>query len=388
MKLSGPLKGIRVLDLTAVVMGPYCTLMLGDMGADVIKVENLSGDGTRYLGPTKNEGMGSLFLHLNRNKRSITLDLKSEKGKEILLALTKEVDVFVHTMRPHTMEKLGLSYEDLKKVNNKLIYCGMYGFSKDGPYSKKPAYDDIIQGASGIAAAQGQISGEPQYLATVLADKTAGLVGMSSIIAALYHREKSGEGQEIEVPMFETMVSYSMIEHMYGETFTPPLGSIYYSRVTSKNRKPYKTKDGYIGVMIYNDKQWQTFFQVSGHSELQDDERFKNMKNRSANIDFVYQAVEEIISTKTTEDWLEILESSDIPCTRINSPKDLFDDPHLKEIDFFREVEHPSEGIIKDIKFPVNFSNTPAVVNRYAPNLGEHNEEVFKEVGFSDKELK
>lgn len=386
--MSGPLKGVRVLDLTAVVMGPYCTLMLGDMGADIIKVENLSGDTTRYLGPSKNEGMGSLFLHLNRNKRSVTLDLKSKKGKEILLALIKEVDVFVHTMRLHTMEKLGLTYEDLKKVNNKLIYCGMYGFSKDGPYSKKPAYDDIIQGASGIAAAQGQISEEPQYLATVLADKTAGLVGMSSILAALYHREKSGEGQEIEVPMFETMVSYSMIEHMYGETFTPPIGSMYYSRVTSKNRKPYKTKNGYIGVMIYNDKQWRTFFEVSGHKELQDDERFENMKNRSANIDFVYQVVEEIISTKTSEEWLEILESSDIPCTKINSPKDLFDDPHLKETNFFREVEHPSEGMIKDMKFPVNFSNTPATVKRYAPNLGEHNEEIFNEVGFSGKDLK
>lgn len=378
--MSGPLEGIKVLDLTSVVMGPYCTLMLGDMGADVIKVENPSGDTTRYLGPSKNEGMGSLFLHLNRNKRSISLDLKSEEGREVLLTLVRETDVFVHTMRPQSMERLGLSYQDLEKLNSRLIYCGMYGFSNDGPYAGRPAYDDIIQGASGIAAAQGEITGAPQYLATVLADKTAGLIGLSSILAAIYHREVSGKGQEIEVPMFETMVSYTMIEHMYGKTFSPPIGPSYYSRVTSSYRKPYKTKDGYISVMIYNDKQWQAFFQVSGRSELQQDSRFRDIAERTKNIDFVYGTIEEIIATKKTNEWLNLFEQADIPCTKINTPDSLFEDSHLLATNFFRSAQHPTEGGIWDMKFPVNFSATPTTTRRYAPNLGEHNDEVLKEI--------
>ncbi|WP_408011229.1 CaiB/BaiF CoA transferase family protein [Pseudalkalibacillus sp. A8] len=382
------MKGIRVIDLTSVVMGPYCTLMLGDMGADVIKVESPAGDTTRYLGPSKNEGMGSLFLHLNRNKRSITLDLKSEEGRDILYSLIEEADVLVHTLRPKSIDRLGLSYQALKQVNSRLIYCGMYGFSKDGPYGDKPAYDDIIQGASGMAAAQGEMTGTPQYLATVLGDKTAGLVGLSSILAALFSREKSGEGQEIEVPMFETMVSYTMIEHMYGETFSPPIGRTYYSRVTSSYRKPYKTKNGYIGVMIYNDKQWESFFKVSGRNDLKLDKRFSNISVRSKNIDFVYQTVEEIMLTKTTEEWIEILEKGDIPCTRINTPEDLLNDPHLSQVGFFEKVRHPTEGEIRSIKFPVNFGKTTTEVKCFAPNLGEHNEEILKELGIKVGEEK
>lgn len=383
--MRGPLDGIRVLDLTSVVMGPYCTVMLADMGADVIKIENPSGDTTRYLGPSKNQGMGSLFLHLNRNKRSIALDLKSEEGKEAMSALVKEADILVHTMRPKTMEKLGLSYEDLKPLNSRLIYCGMYGFSKEGPYGDKPAYDDIIQAASGVAAAQGQITGQPQYLATVLADKTAGLVGLSAILSALYHRERSGAGQEIEVPMFETMVSYMMMEHMYGETFSPAIGPMYYSRVTSPYRKPYQTKDGFIGVMIYNDKHWKAFFEVSGRTDLADDERFTDMSSRTKHIDFVYSTVENIMAEKTTEEWLSLLETADIPCTNINTPEDLFQDPHLNAINFFETVQHPTEGNIRNMKFPISFSETPVEVNRYAPTLGEHNEEILNELRQSER---
>jgi crotonobetainyl-CoA:carnitine CoA-transferase CaiB-like acyl-CoA transferase len=379
-RMSGPLEGIRVLDLTSVVMGPYCTLMLGDMGADVIKVENPSGDPTRYLGPSKNEGMGSLFLHMNRNKRSLTLDLKSREGREKLLALVENADILIHTMRPQTVERLGITYQDLRKINPQLIYCGMYGFSKEGPYGKRPAYDDIIQAESGIVAAQGQLTGTPQYLATVVADKTTGLVGLSSILAALFHREKSGEGQEIEVPMFETMVSYTMIEHMYGKTFSPPEGPTYYSRVTSHYRRPYKTKNGYIGVMIYNDKQWQSFFTVSRRKDLEKDKRFSDIKTRSKNIDYVYQTVEEIMATKTTEEWLEILQKGDIPCAKVNTPEDLLADTHLTKIGFFRNATHPTEGKILDMKFPVNFEKTPVSVKCYAPNLGEHNDEILKEI--------
>ncbi|MBP2075859.1 CaiB/BaiF CoA transferase family protein [Oceanobacillus polygoni] len=384
--MNGPLDGVRILDLTSVVMGPYCTSLLADMGADVIKIENLTGDSTRYLGPSKHQGMGSLFLHLNRNKRSVTLNLKKEEEKAALLELVKEADVFVHTMRPKAIEKLGLSYEHLNSLNSRLIYCGMYGFSKKGLYKDKPAYDDIIQAASGIAAAQGKITGDPQYLATVLADKTAGLFGLSAILSALYHREQNGYGQEIEVPMFETIVSYTMLEHMYGKTYSPALGPAYYSRVTSPNRKPYKTKDGFISVLIYNDKHWKTFFEVADRKELINDKRFSDMTSRTEHIDFVYGTVEETLLTKTTEEWLSLLNAADIPCTKVNTPDDLFEDPHLNSINFFESVQHPTEGEIWNMKFPVTFSKNPLEVNRYAPNLGEHNNEVLNELGWHLKQ--
>ncbi|SEI90660.1 Crotonobetainyl-CoA:carnitine CoA-transferase CaiB [Bhargavaea ginsengi] len=375
--MEGPLKGIRVLDLTSVVMGPYCTLMLGDMGADVIKIEPPTGDTTRYLGPSNSGELGSLFLHLNRSKRSVVLDLKSEEGRNAILKLAEQADIIVHTMRPASMKRLKLAYADFKAVNERIIYCGMYGFSEDGPYAGRPAYDDIIQAASGMASAQGKINGQPQYLATVLADKTTGLIGLSSVLAALYQREVSGIGQEIEVPMFESMVGYTMTEHLYGKTYNPPLGDSYYSRVVSPYRKPYQTTDGYIGVMIYNDKHWKNFIEVSGREDLVGDERFVDINARTANIDFVYQTVEDIIRTKSTDEWLSILKSADIPCTNINTPEDLRQDPHLNAVNFFNEKEHPAEGTVVDMKFPVKFSLTPTASERLAPGLGEHTDEVL-----------
>ncbi|WP_394139988.1 CaiB/BaiF CoA transferase family protein [Cytobacillus oceanisediminis] len=385
--MNGPLSHLRVLDLTSVLMGPYCTLFLADMGADVIKVEKPLGDSTRYLGPARNNGMGSVFLNLNRNKRSIVLDVKTEEGREALIKLVKESDVFVHSMRPQAMEKLGLSYQTISKENNQIIYCSTYGFSKDGVYGSRPAYDDIIQAASGLAAGQGEMSGTPQYLSSLLADKTTGLIALSSILAALLHREKNGVGQEIEVPMFESIVSYNMIEHLYGNTFVPPLGPSFYPRATSPYRKPYQTTDGYISVLIYTDKQWNTFFTISGYSHLQEDERFKDLSTRTEHIDFVYRALEEIIKTKSTKDWQEIFEKGDIPCMPVNKPEDLFRDPHLEQIGFFKNAAHPTEGEIRDMKFPVNFSITPVKTRRYAPQLGEHTQEILREVDYSENEI-
>lgn len=375
--MKGPLDGIRVIDLTSVVMGPYCTLQLADMGADVIKIESKTGDTTRYLGPSKSEGMGSIFLHLNRNKRSVVLNLKTTEGRKKIHELIKSSDVFIHSLRPQSIERLKLTYPDLVKLNQNIIYCGMYGFSKEGPYGKKPAYDDIIQGAAGVAAAQGQMTGRPQYLSSLMADKTAGLIGVNAITAALYHRERTGEGQEIEVPMFETIVSYNMIEHMYGETFTPALGSSYYGRATSPYRKPYETKDGYIGVLIYNDHHWHAFFECTGHDEFRNDTRFSTLNARAENIDFVYKTVEMIMKERTTNEWLEVFEKADIPCTMINNPEDLFEDPHLQATNFFQQINHPSEGEIRTMKFPVNFSLTPTEIRKFSPRLGEHNDEVF-----------
>jgi crotonobetainyl-CoA:carnitine CoA-transferase CaiB-like acyl-CoA transferase len=361
--------------------------MMGDMGADVIKVESPAGDTTRHISPYRNPGMGSLFLHLNRNKRSIVLDLKKEEGRQALLKLAEKCDVFIHSLRPQAIEKLRLSYQDVSAVNKQIIYCGTYGFGKDGPYGSKPSYDDIIQGASGLAAAQGKMTGTPQYLSTVIADKTTGLIALNAILAALLHRTETGSGQEIEVPMFESMVAYTMVEHMYGQTFVPPLGPSFYPRATSPYRKPYKTLDGYISVLIYNDKQWRAFFNISGRSELLEDDRFKDISARTRNIDFVYKTVEEIIATKTTAEWLEIFEEGEIPCMPLNTPDDLLRDPHLQQVGFFRNVNHPTEGEIKDIRFPVTFSATPVNTRCYAPRLGEHSREILKEAGYSQDEI-
>lgn len=383
--MSGPLSHLKILDLSSVVMGPYCSLLLGDMGADVIKIERPSGDVTRYVGPSRNSGMGSNFLNLNRNKRSMALDLKSEEDYETILKLIRDSDVILHSFRPETMKNLGLSYELVSAENKNIIYCGMYGYSEEGPYGSLPAYDDIIQAGSGVAAAQGEMSGEPQYVASVFADKTAGLIGLSSILAALLYREKTGEGQKIEVPMYESMVSFNMIEHMYGETFSPPIGKAFYSRATSPYRKPYKTEDGYLGVLIYNDKQWSSFLKLTDNEHLLEDERFKDMNARSNNTDYIYQLVEQIMSTKKTAEWKTLFEKGDIPYMPVNSPKDLFKDKHLKDINFFNKENHPTEGEIRNVKFPVNFSETPATVRRLAPTIGQHNEEILKEIDFNSK---
>lgn len=382
--MNSLLNNIKIVDLSSVFMGPYCTMVLGDMGADVIKVEHPKGDTTRYIGPSMHEGMSSIFLNLNRNKRSITLDLKTQEGKNIIKQLIKESDVFVHSLRPQAIEKLNLTYEELYTVNSKIIYCGLYGFSKNGPYKKKPAYDDIIQASSGIASIQGEMAGEPQYLSSLMADKTTGLLGANAIIAALFHKERTGEGQEIEVPMFESMVSFSMIEHMYGHTFDPPIGDTVYPRAASQYRKPYKTKDGYISAMIYNDEHWRNFFDITGNAHLKNDYRFKNITARTNNIDFVYGKIEEIIKTKTTDEWLRLLENNDIPCARVNRPEDLFYDSHLTEVNHFQNVDHPTEGKIFNIKFPVNFSKYNNNIRKHAPNLGEHTEEILNEIKYNE----
>jgi crotonobetainyl-CoA:carnitine CoA-transferase CaiB-like acyl-CoA transferase len=376
---TGPLAGVRVIDLTTVAMGPYATQILGDMGADVIKVESPDGDVFRYAAPQRNRGMGAAFMNLNRNKRSVVVDLKKPDERARLLDLVKEADVFVYNVRPQSMRKLGLDYESLKAINPRIIHCGAYGFSERGPYAGQPAFDDIIQAMSGLAALQGHNGGNgPEYVNTIIADKAAGLTAAYAIAMALYERERSGVGQAIEVPMFETIVSFALVEHLAGETFVPAADSMGYERVLSPNRKPYRTKDGYIGLLPYTTAQWQRFFAAAGETALAADPRVADAALRSRNINMLYAELARIVATRTTAEWVQLLKEADIPMTPVRSPEELLTDPHLSAIGFFPTSRHPSEGEVRSVGIPVTFSRTPGSIRRPAPALGEHNQEILE----------
>ena len=379
--MPGPLTGVRVIDLTSVAMGPYATQILGDMGADVVKVEAPEGDVFRHVAPARNPGMGAAFLNLNRNKRSIALDLKRDEDRQILLDLIADADVLVSSVRPQAMRKLGLDYDSLRERNPRLICCGTYGFSESGPYAGRPAFDDVIQAMSGMAALQGHNDpGGPKYINTIAADKTAGLTAAYSIAMALYERERSGRGQAIEVAMFETMVSFTLIEHMSGETFCPAQGSMGHERVLSPDRRPYRTRDGFIGLLPYTTSQWVRFFEIVGKPEYAADPRFSDPAVRSQQISELYKIVAEIIAERSTAEWVDLLRTADIPVTPVLSPEDVLVDEHLQEIGFFQQQTHPSEGQIRTIGIPVRFSRTPGAVSRLAPRLDEHREEILREV--------
>ena len=385
--MSGPLSGLKVLELTSVVLGPWAAQIIADMGADVIKIEAPFGDSNRQLGASKNPGMAALYLSNNRNKRSLVLDLKQESARDALLAIAKDCDVFLHNNRPQVMTKLRLEYEDIKSVNENIIYCGTYGYSKDGPYGEKGALDDSIQAVSGVAALNELVLGEPRYLPTVVADKTTAITVVYSILAALFHRERTGVGQEIEVPMFETMVSFVMAEHIWGEVFEPKLGEAGYTRLMSHHRKPYKTKDGYIAVLPYMNNHWKTFCEKAERNDLIEDERFKDLSSRVKNIDDTYSETGKILATKTTQEWLDIFAGTKVPVIVVNSLEDLFHDPHLEAVDFWKSFDHPTEGQLKMPGFPSKFSKTPASIRKHAPKLGEHSKEILAEAGIDEETI-
>ena len=386
--MSGPLKGLKIIELTSVVLGPWAAQILADMGAEVIKVEAPFGDSNRQLGASRNPKMAALYLSNNRNKRSLVLDLKQSSARDALLAIVKDCDVFLHNNRPQVMTKLKLEYNDIKSVNENIIYCGTYGYSKDGPYGEKGALDDSIQAASGIAALNELVLGEPRYLPTVVADKTTAITVVYSILAALFHRERTGYGQEIEVPMFETMVSFVMAEHIWGEIFEPPLGKAGYTRLMSHHRKPYKTKDGYIAVLPYMNNHWKTFCEKAERQDLIEDDRFKDLSSRVENIDDTYSETGKILATKTTQEWLDIFTDTKVPVIVVNSLDDLFTDPHLEAVGFWQDFDHPTEGKLKMPGFPVKFSETPATIRKHAPNFGEHSLEILAEAGIDEETIK
>ncbi|NMO03088.1 CoA transferase [Gordonia sp. TBRC 11910] len=385
--MSGPLDGVRILDLTSNFMGPYAALLLADAGADVCKVEAPSGDTTRGVGPRRNPGMSAIFLHLNRNKRSIVLDLKADAGRAALHRMVRDADVLMYSLRPAAMARLGLSYADVAALNPRLIYCGAFGFGQNGPYADRPAYDDLIQAAVGMPVLQARKSGPPDYVATAIADRVVGMAMSNAVTMALYRREKSGRGQEVQVPMFETFAHFVMGDHLYGKTFEPPLGETGYARMMNADRRPYATRDGYLGINVYTDRHWQRFFEVTGHPEMNDDPRFADIHGRTANIGELYAYLAEVLATRSTTEWVQILTEADIPAIPMNTPDSLIDDPHMKDVGFFIDEDHPSEGRIRSLGIAQTWSEDQPEIRHPAPRLGEHTVELLREYNFDADEI-
>ena len=377
---AGLLSGVRIVDTSSVLFGPYSTQLLGDLGADVIKVEALEGDSVRNIGTSRNPGMAPGFLNANRNKRSIAVDLKHPEGRRIVLDLCRESDIFVTNIRRKAVERLGLAYGDVAGVNRSIVYAKAVGFGEGGPYDGEPAFDDTIQAISGVAAFQSVAAGKPAYVANAIADKVSGLTLALSMVAALRHRDLTGQGQELEVPMFETLAAFTMIEHLYGRTYEPPLGEALYPRLVSQHRRPFATSDGLIAVMPHTDAHWASFFAVIGRPELAQDERFTKIDARTRNIETLYALMAEALTTRSTAQWLIDLRQAGVPAVRINSGNDLLQDPHLNAVGFFQHLEHPSEGTLLTMSPPVRYSRTPAAIRRLAPRLGEHSRDILQTV--------
>jgi len=385
---GGPLEGVRIVDLTSVVVGPLATQILADHGAEVIKVETKTGDLIRNMnGKSVTPGMGAKFLHLNRNKRSLVLDLKNPGGHAALMKLIEKADVLVWNVRPPAMARLKLSYEDVCKVNPGIIYCGMFGFGQDGRYREKPAYDTIIQGSGGMAALHHRATGEPRYVPMVVADKTVGLIAVQMIAMALYRKAKTGEGCSIEIPMFENLVKFVLEEHMYLKTFDPPLGETGDPRLLDPLGKPIPTRDGWICLSANTNDQAFAFFKAIGQPELKDDPRFCSVQSRFANVKAYFEVRMAALKGKTTAEWLEIFDAADVPAMPYHTLDSVLEDPHLQDIGFFEMKQHPTEGRTRNMRLPNKWSCGTRAGWSPAPKLGEQSVEILKEAGLSETEI-
>ena len=378
--MSGPLSGVRVIDLSTVVAGPLVTRILADFGADVIKVEPKRGDIMRWTGPGKHVGMGPVFMHLNRGKRSIVLDLKDPNDRETVLKLCQNADILFHNIRPAAVRRLGLDYPEVAARNNRIIYVALVGFGQNGPYAGWPAYDDLIQGASGLASLFGRTGEMPRYVPLNMADRTSGLTAVGPVLAALYHRERTGQGQSIEIAMYEALVDFVFGDHLGGRSFEPPAGDFGYKRLLTTLRRPHRTRDGFLCVLLYEDKQWERFFELAGKAGVYAaDERLHDMHKRRDHYHEAYEIVAEIIATRTTAEWMRVLRENDLPAVPMKELDDVLHDAHLAETGFFIEQSHPTEGKMRTTGPSSRWSATPLALPGVAPNLGEHTDEILRE---------
>lgn len=380
----GPLAGVRVIDMTAVFMGPSATLMLADLGADVVKVEAPQGDVVRGIGPQGAQGLGPLFLGLNRNKRSVVLDVKHPDGRQALLDLLRDADVLTYNVRPPAMRRLGLDFETLAALNPRLIYVGMFGFSERGRYAGRAAFDDLIQAACALPHAMALGSGDvARYVPFTLADRMVGQHAFGVICAALYAREQTGLGQRVDVPMFETLLPQVLGDHLYGQTFVPAQGDFGYPRLLSPERRPYATRDGHVCCLIYTDTQWRQFLTAIGQPDSFDtDPRLANIGTRTRHIGALYQWVADEIAQRSTAELQALLADSDIPVFPMHTFASVLDDPHLQDIGFFSELQHPQLGTLRNTAVPSEWSGTPPGPATPAPRAGQHSRSVLQEAGF------
>lgn len=379
------LEGLRILDMTNVVMGPYATQVLADLGADVIKIESPTGDTTRQIPPMRNPNMGCLYLHLNRNKRSVVLDLKLPECVSAFVELATKSDVLICNVRPAALARLGITYEDLAARNPRLIWVSLVGFGSDGPYGGRPAYEDLMQGLTGMPDMLVKAGSErPHYVPLSFNDRVVGLHAAIALLAAVQWRERSGRGQFIEVPMLETMTQFTVGDHMGGQTFEPPLGAMGYQRTLNKERRPYATKDGFICLVVYTDKHWQSFFAAVGQTtRFQTDERVQSLQSRTTHASVLYAELGEVMQTRTTAEWLEVMRKADIPAAPMHTLEDVVQDPHLQAVGMFEVSVHPTEGAVRQLRPPTRFSASPPGVRTHAPTLGQHTTEVLREAGLA-----
>jgi crotonobetainyl-CoA:carnitine CoA-transferase CaiB-like acyl-CoA transferase len=381
----GPLAGMRILDLTTVLLGPYATKFLGDLGADVIKIETVAGEPRRNYGPARNPGMGCQFINLNRSKRAIAINLKEAAGRDAFLRLVATADAVVHNSRAQAMARLRLDYDSLRGVKPDIVYCGAVGFGRGGRYAARPAYDDVIQGLTALPSLLGQVCGRPQFVPINLADRVCGIYLANAVLAALLHRVRTGEGQEVEVPMFETMAEFVLSEHIWEHSFEPPVD--FEGKIRLFDRRPYATQDGYIAVMASTDRQFRAFCDLIGRPELKTDPRFENRTQRSRHLKDVYAITEEVLRTRPSAEWLTLLGEADIPAAPLHTLESLLHDPHLDDVGLFEIRNHPTEGALRTVRLPLRFFGSQPHNARPAPHLGEHTEEVLREAGLSGQEI-
>lgn len=372
---AGPLSGVTVLDLTEFIFGPYATQTLGDLGADVIKIENPGGDRQRHSGKhAKRQDMGSLYMALNRNKRSLMLDLKTQDGRARLAALVPKAQVFIHNIRADAVDRLGFGYEAVAKLNPSIVYVHCVGYGSDGPYAGRQAFDDLVQSATGAADLLPRVDGNPEMrlLPSFVADKVSSLHAVYAVLAALFHRERTGEGQFVEVPMFESFTHFNLVEHLYGETFAPPQGRMGHTPALANDRRPLATKDGHIAIQPVSREASAKFLELGGIPNAYESERFAGAP-KGGRVAVYYAMLREAAATRTTAEWMELGQQHRIPIMRANTLEEVLVDPHLEVVDFFEMRAHPSEGPWRAMRPPVKFLKTPATIRRDPPLPGGDN---------------